>query len=201
MPDPAGFVSGLVPGGQHLSAPFAAFLLLHVPAGLICVVTGAVAAASPKRRGRHPRFGTIYFWVLAVVFMSATGMAALWWAEDRHLFALGAISFGLALVGYLARRVRWKGWTSFHILGMGLSYVVLLTAFYVDNGPHLPLWDRLPAIAYWTLPAVVAAPLLVRALSRYTDLLGDLNAGNLALVRRGGSRRAPSEPASAMRLG
>ena len=174
MPDLAELVNQLVPGGQHLSAPFVMLLVVHVPAGLTCVVTGAVAAVSQKRRGRHPRFGTVYFWVLAVVFASATGMALLRWTEDRHLFALGAISFGLALTGYAARRVRWKGWRSFHILGMGLSYVALLTAFYVDNGPHLPVWDRLPAVAFWTVPSLVALPLLVRAIRRHTDLLQDL---------------------------
>ena len=26
-----------------------------------------------------------------------------------------------------------------HIMGMGTAYVAMLTAFYVDNGPHLPL--------------------------------------------------------------
>jgi hypothetical protein len=25
------------------------------------------------------------------------------------------------------------------VTGMGISYILLLTAFYVDNGPHLPL--------------------------------------------------------------
>ena len=33
------------------------------------------------------------------------------------------------------------------------SYAPLLTGFYVDNGPHLPLWDRLPHLSYWLLPA------------------------------------------------
>src|SRR5713226_5732494 len=37
-------------------------------------------------------------------------------------------------------------WARFHIVGMGLSYVLLLTAFYVDNGKNLPLWNRLPPI-------------------------------------------------------
>jgi hypothetical protein len=27
----------------------------------------------------------------------------------------------------------------------------VLTGFYVDNGPFLPLWNRLPYIAYWLL--------------------------------------------------
>jgi hypothetical protein len=71
---------------------------------------------------------------------------------------------------------------------MGVSYVVLLTAFYVDNGPHLPLWDRLPAIAYWTLPALVCTPLLVRGLRRHTRFIRDLRAAGRALVRSAGGR-------------
>jgi len=39
-------------------------------------------------------------------------------------------------------------------------------AFYVDNGPHLPLWDRLPALAFWLLPSAVAIPLIARAIRR-----------------------------------
>jgi len=31
---------------------------------------------------------------------------------------------------------------------MGVSYIVLLTAFYVDNGKSLPLWKELPPISY-----------------------------------------------------
>jgi hypothetical protein len=41
---------------------------------------------------------------------------------------------------------------------MGGSYTVMLTAFYVDNGKNLPLWDRLPTAAHWVLHAVVATP-------------------------------------------
>jgi hypothetical protein len=183
MPDLADLVSRLVPGASHLSAPFAVMLLVHVPAGLTCVVAGAVAALSRKRRGRHPRLGTVYYWALAMVFVTATGMAALRWTEDRHLFVLGTLSFGVASVGYLARRVRWRGWTSFHVIGMSLSYIVLLTAFYVDNGPHLPVLDRLPAVAYWTLPSLVGLPLLVRAERRHARLARDLQAAVAALGR------------------
>ena len=38
----------------------------------------------------------------------------------------------------------WRGWLRLHIAGMAVSYILLLTAFYVDNGPHLPLWRSLP---------------------------------------------------------
>ena len=49
---------------------------------------------------------------------------------------------------------------------MGIAYTAMLTAFYVDNGPHLPLWDRLPALAFWLLPVAIAAPLITRAIIR-----------------------------------
>jgi len=50
---------------------------------------------------------------------------------------------------------------------MGLSYIVLLTAFYVDNGKSLPLWKELPPISYWVIPATVGLPLIARALCQY----------------------------------
>jgi hypothetical protein len=49
---------------------------------------------------------------------------------------------------------------------MGGAYIALFTGFYVDNGPHLPVWDRLPSLAYWTLPSLVGVPLILRALAR-----------------------------------
>jgi hypothetical protein len=53
-----------------------------------------------------------------------------------------------------------------HIAGMGAGYVAMLTAFYVDNGPHLPLWDRLPTLAFWLLPSAIGAPIIARAVIR-----------------------------------
>ena len=59
----------------------------------------------------------------------------------------------------------------FHIVGMGASYIALLTAFYVDNGKNLPIWKDLPHVAYWTLPSAVGVPLILRALGRERRVL------------------------------
>jgi len=162
--------------GDRVSLAFSLLLVFHVLAGLTCVITGLVAITSQKRPGRHPRFGGIYYWSLSVVFASATGLAAIRWQHDAYLFVLGAASFSAASVGYAARKIRWQGWTSVHILGMSLSYVVLLTAFYVDNGPRLPLWNRLPVIAFWIGPGLIGLPLVARALLRYAHPAADLRA-------------------------
>jgi hypothetical protein len=50
---------------------------------------------------------------------------------------------------------------------MGTSYILLLVAFYVDNGKNLPLWKELPPIAYWLIPIMLGVPLVVRALLRH----------------------------------
>jgi hypothetical protein len=143
---------------------FLAVVGVHVLLGLACTVTGAIAMLSQKCAGRHPRYGTIYFWCLAGVSLTATGLAVVRWAEDYHLFILGALSFGATYLGRQARRQRWRNWVRLHITGMGTSYVLLLIAFYVDNGRQLPIWKDLPNFTYWVLPLAVAIPLMVRAL-------------------------------------
>jgi hypothetical protein len=143
---------------------FLTVVAIHVLLGLACVVTGAVAMLSQKAAGRHPRYGTIYFWCLAAVFLTAASLAAVRWAEDYHLFALGALSFAAACLGRQARRRRWRYWVRLHLTAMATSYILLLIAFYVDNGKSLPLWKELPPVAYWLLPAAVGIPLIIRAL-------------------------------------
>jgi hypothetical protein len=140
---------------------------LHVLVASVSVFSGIVAMLSPKRAGGHPTFGATYFWSLSLVFLSATVLSVMRWYENYHLFILGTLAF---LAAILARQaVRWRGpyWARVHITGMGASYVLLLTAFYVDNGKSLPLWKELPSIAYWILPAAVGVPLIVRTLFRH----------------------------------
>jgi hypothetical protein len=131
------------------------------------VIAGALAATARKRPGRHPRSGTVYRWGLGFIFATATVMAAIRLREDAHLFAIAVVAFGLGVLGWRARRRHRPGWPRRHAIGMGGSYIALLTGFYVDNGPQLPLWDRLPHWTYWILPAAIGIPLIQRALRRF----------------------------------
>jgi hypothetical protein len=49
----------------------------------------------------------------------------------------------------------------------GASYILLLTAFYVDNGKNLPLWRELPQIAFWLLPGAIGAPIILYVLRKH----------------------------------
>jgi uncharacterized membrane protein len=146
---------------------FLAFIAVHIAAGLIAVVAGAVAMLSRKEPGRHPLAGAIYYWALAVVFVSMSILAISRWNEDYDLFVLGLLSFVAATVGRTARRSIWPSWPRIHMTGMGTSYILMLTAFYVDNGPNLPLWRELPSLAFWILPTLIGAPILANALLRH----------------------------------
>jgi uncharacterized membrane protein len=137
---------------------------LHIPLGIACVITGAAAMLSRKGRGRHSKLGTIYFWCLLALFASATFLSIMRWSENYHLFILGECAFGCEWFGRSALRHRWKQWIRLHMTGMSLSYMLMLIAFYVDNGKQLPIWKDLPHVTYWLLPLLVAAPLLLRAL-------------------------------------
>jgi hypothetical protein len=137
---------------------------IHIPLGLACVTFGALAMLSTKRRGQHSTFGGLYYWCLLALFASATFLSVMRWHENYHLFILGALSFASAWLGRRALRQRWRYWARLHITGMGFSYVLMLIAFYVDNGKQLPLWKDLPHFMYWLLPLAVGIPLIVRAL-------------------------------------
>src|SRR5262249_4238874 len=139
-------------------------IAIHIPLGLACVAAGASAMLSKKGRGRHSKFGKTYFWCLLALFASATLLSFMRWAENYHLFVLGGMSFASAWLGRTALRKRWPYWARLHIAGMGLSYVLMLIAFYVDNGKQLPLWKDLPHFMYWLLPLAVGTLLIVRAL-------------------------------------
>jgi hypothetical protein len=144
---------------------FLAFLAIHVVAGLTAVITGAVAALARKGSLRHIRAGRWFYRAITVVFITATALAIMRWRQDYYLFLIGAIAFAAATAGYQHRRRQRPGDTG-HITGMGIGYTAMLTAFYVDNGPHLPVWDHLPTLAFWLLPSAIAAPLIARSVRR-----------------------------------
>lgn len=147
--------------------PFLATLAVHVLAGSTGVIAGALAATARKRPGRHPRAGRVYLCAIGTAFVTATVMASIRWREDRYLFAIAAVAFGAAMLGWSARRRRRPRWPRWHAIGMGGSYIALLTGFYVDNGPQLPVWNRLPHWTYWVIPAAVGLPLIRLALRRF----------------------------------
>ena len=146
---------------------FLAIIAIHVAAGITGTAAGAIAMLSRKGPGRHPTAGTVYFWALMVIAGTMSVLTIARWPANNHLAVLGVLAIGCAVVGRRARRRARPGWWRVHTPGMGLSYVFMLTAFYVDNGPHLPIWNRLPEWAFWILPPLIGIPVIGWALRRH----------------------------------
>jgi len=151
-------------------------LIVHALAGLTTGVTGVLAFRAPKRPEHHPQWGRRYLWAYTVVFLTATILSVQRLPADTYLLVLATLGYGLALSGYAARRFRQepiirrtvgKQWVVVHIICMIGSYVVLWTAFSVDNAHLIPGLKELPTLTFWVLPTLIALPFLVLSLSRF----------------------------------
>jgi hypothetical protein len=151
-------------------------LVVHALAGLAAGITGVITFAAPKRAGRHHRWGERYLVAYGVVVLMAFVLSVQHWPADAYLFGLAVLGGSFALVGYSARRFRAEPmvrqrlgsqWVVVHIVGMIGSYVVLWTAFYVDNAHLFPLFNRLPLLTFWVGPTLIAVPFLIRSISRF----------------------------------
>jgi hypothetical protein len=149
------------------TALFLTFIVLHVAAGLTCVIAGVVAMLSRKQPGRHPLAGSVYYWALACVFVTTTVLAVSRWG--------GRLPSVRARRSVVRRRDDWPKREEKALAlsgaspsdGVGASYILLITAFYVDNGPNRPLWRELPRTAFWFLPTLIGMPVLLNAFFRH----------------------------------
>jgi len=86
---------------------------------------------------------------------------------DCHLFILRTLSLLAAVVSREASRRRWRNPVRLYLPGMGLSYVLLVLVFYVDNGRNLRIRTDLPPVVYWLLPSAVGTVVIGWALLRH----------------------------------
>jgi len=181
-------------------------LVVHALAGLTTGVTGVLAFRAPKRRGRHHRWGTRYLWAYTVVFFTATILSLQRWSADAYLFFMALTGYSFALAGYGARRFRresWlmrllgKQWVVDHIVGMIGSYIVLWTAFYVDNARLIPGLKLLPPLTFWVLPTVIGIPFIILSISRFVPNRSAASSWSHSerntVTREAGDGRSPRE--------
>ncbi len=129
---------------------------------------GAAGARTAARRDRHTwhhsddqLFRIVKEGLASIVPGYETDMLTFTRGEQfLHLFALGIVAATLVVLGYSQRRNKQ------HISAMGISYVVMVTAFYVDNGPKLPFWEQFPIWVFWLGPSLIGWPILVWTLWR-----------------------------------
>ena len=132
----------------------------HVAAGATGLALGPLALRRERRPSYRSRAGSAYQWAVLVVALAAIALvafddSAMWW-----LALLTALSYGLALVGYLAPARRDRAWIRAYAHGQGGSYIALVTALLVVSlaGPA--------AIAAALAPTLIGLPLIERRVAR-----------------------------------
>ena len=122
---------------------------------------------SEKAGKTHPIAGKTYFWSMHLVFVTTVILSIMRWPQNNHLLIVGGFAFILTYSGRKLAQARKRNWTRFHTICMGLSYVLLLTGFYVDNGKNLPFWKQFPQLVFWVFPALVGLPIIIIALIKH----------------------------------
>lgn len=146
---------------------YAILLISHIAAGSFCLLTGAINLSVKKEQGYHTKNGEWYHGAYIVVFITSVGMAVIHWSESAYLFYIALFSYGLALFGYLARKMRWSNWLPKHIGGMAGSYIGIITAVLVVNGTDIPFVNQIPSLLAWFVPTLIGTSLILMVNRRY----------------------------------
>jgi len=147
-------------------------LIFHIVSGAVCLLTGLFAIRAKKRKGTHTKTGEIYHYSYLVIFITSVVMAIYNWDESAYLFYIALFSYGLALYGYLARKLKWKKWLTSHIGGMLGSYIGVITAVLVVNQSKIPVVQDIPSLILWFLPTIIGTPLIIKVGNKYKPKRG-----------------------------
>ncbi len=147
---------------------FNLFLIVHIVTGIICLVSGLFAMLSKKKKGRHSLAGELYHGSFIVVFITVIMLSVSNWEESGYLLYIGVFSYGMALLGYLAVKIKWKNWLALHISGMLGSYIGIATATITVNISKIPLLNELPILLFWLLPTIIGTPIIMKIRKKYT---------------------------------
>jgi hypothetical protein len=162
-------------------------IVAHASVGVAVLLLGLIALTARKRRGRHTRAGTVYFWIMLPLLVSGLVIGA------RHPgispFEAAVIPTGVPLLlGYWAvrrrpRRFLGQPWLTWHISGMGGSFIGVVTA-----GGFQTVYPLLPdnpvmMTLMFALPSAVGSALIARTIARRTAPARASVSGTAAVAR------------------
>jgi uncharacterized membrane protein len=146
---------------------FLGFVVVHILVSLVCAASGVVAMLSEKGKSRHIVYGKIYFVSMISAFVTVVILSTMRWAHNRHLLIIGTLAVVCTHLGYRSAKSKKSKWTRLHTTWMGLSYIFLMTGFYVDNGKNLPFWNQFSGTFFYVFPAAIGIPIIVYVLAKH----------------------------------
>jgi hypothetical protein len=138
----------------------AALRLVHILAGMTALVVAPVAMVTAKGGPAHRRWGKVYFWMMAVVAVTALPLGV--WRPNYFLMLVAVFSFYFAFRGYrVLLRKRPERGDGAHALDWGAAVATFLaSAALIVLGivKPSPLWVRLAPVAIvFGIGGIVAA--------------------------------------------
>ena len=114
-------------------------LPMHIGAGIFALIASLLAVLSAKGKKLHIQSGRIYFWAMAVIFVTAIPMALI--SGNQFLFITAVFSFYLAFAGIRFARNRsgipatidWIAVSLMLLSGAGMWLLAVLHL--MDNNP------------------------------------------------------------------
>jgi uncharacterized membrane protein len=103
-------------------------MLLHVVAGALSLVTGLLVFVLKKGTSFHIRIGRVYFWSMALVFITSVYVSVM--KNNLFLLLIGFFSFYLVFSGIEYNKIRsitkttWKQYT--HVFSFGACFLIMV---------------------------------------------------------------------------
>ena len=146
---------------------FLTFVIIHILIAMACVISGLVAMLSEKGSRQHSLSGKVYLWCMLSTFATVVILSVMRWPHNIHLLVIGICTTTFTYTGYELAKPRKVNRTRLHTICMGLSYIFLLTGFYVDNGKNLPFWNQFHQIVFYVFPSVIGIPIIIYVLIKH----------------------------------
>ena len=112
-------------------------LSIHILAGLVALVSAALALSSKKGKKFHILIGKAYFWSMAIIFLSALPLSTI--TSNVFLFLITIFSFYLAFSGMRFAKNRKGVPTRIDLIAVnfmllsGVGMWILAIIFFIDN--------------------------------------------------------------------
>jgi uncharacterized membrane protein len=132
-----------------IGTTMSALLLVHILAGVTALVVAPIAMVTAKGGPAHRRWGKVYFWMMAVVAVTAVPLGL--WRPNYFLILVAVFSFYFAFRGYrvLFRKRPHRGEDA-HALDWGAAiatFVVSVGLIVLGILKPSPVWVRLAPVA------------------------------------------------------
>lgn len=126
-------------------------LVWHIALCAVCIIAGLMSLLIKNRKDLRNTCRKLYCGAYPVLFITTMTLSLLKWENGMNVLIIGALSFCIALFGYLASKKSWSNGRIKQNIGVMGSYLGILTALFVigdagDSMPILLLWFFLSLI-------------------------------------------------------